>query len=107
MNLIENAWAQGAPAGQPSAFVQLLPLIVLFAVFYFLIIRPQMKRQKEHRKMVQELGKGDEVVTNGGVLGRIVGLDDQFITLKVAAGTEIKVQRHAIGAVMPKGTFKD
>lgn len=104
---IRTASAQtgGGPAGGGlTTFI--LPLIFI-AALYFLLIRPQAKRAKEHTAMVQALSKGDEVVTAGGVLGRIVELGDQFVTLKIAANTEIKIQRHNIGAVVPKGTMKD
>jgi len=103
--LIANAYAQGAPA-QTGGLLQFLPLILIFAVFYFLLIRPQMKRAKEHRNLVANLSKGDEVVTNGGVLGKIVDMSDSFITLELAANITIKVQRHAVANVMPKGTMK-
>ena len=86
----------------------MLPLLlIMFGLMYFLIIRPQSKRTKEHASMVNSLSKGDEVITGGGILGKISELDEQFITLKISGNTEIKVQRHTIGAVMPKGTFKD
>lgn len=97
--------AGGAPAG-PGLSGFILPLI-LVAAMYFLLIRPQAKRAKEHQAMVEALGKGDEVVTAGGVLGRITKMGDQFVTLKIAANTEIQIQRHNIGAVVPKGTMKD
>lgn len=103
--LIANAYAQDA-ATQPSALAQFLPLILIFIVFYFLLIRPQMKRAKEHKQLVATLGKGDEVVTNGGMLGKISDLNDSFVTLELAEGVEIKIQRHAIASVMPKGTMK-
>jgi len=103
--LIANAYAQAAPA-QTGGLLQFLPLILIFAVFYFLLIRPQMKRAKEHRNLVANLSKGDEVVTNGGVLGKIVDMSDSFITLELAANITIKVQRHAVANVMPKGTMK-
>jgi len=104
--LISTAWAQGAPAGQPNALTSFLPLIIIFAVFYFLLIRPQTKRAKEHRKMVSELSAGDEVVTSGGVLGRITEAGEQFLHIEVAEGTVLKVQRATVSAVMPKGTYK-
>ena len=104
--LIPNAWAQAAPAGQPDALTSFLPLIIIFVVFYFLLIRPQTKRAKEHKKMVAELKTGDEVVTSGGVLGRITDAGEQFLTIQVADGVELKVQRGTVAAVMPKGTFK-
>jgi preprotein translocase subunit YajC len=84
----------------------MLPLILLFAVFWFLLIRPQQKRQKEHKAMVEALKKGDEVVTNGGVLGRITKVGESFVSVEVADGMEIRVQRAAIAALMPKGTIK-
>jgi preprotein translocase subunit YajC len=103
--LIANAYAQDA-AAQPGALAQFLPLILIFIVFYFLLIRPQMKRAKEHKALVANLGKGDEVVTNGGLLGRITDLNDSFVTLELTEGVQIKIQRQAIAAVMPKGTMK-
>ncbi len=83
-----------------------LPLIVIFVIFYFLLIRPQMKRAKEHRKLVEELSTGAEVVTNGGLLGRITRVDESFVTVEFADKVKIKVQKHAIASVMPKGTIK-
>lgn len=102
--LIANAYAQDA--AQPGGLMQFLPLILIFAVFYFLLIRPQMKRAKEHRNLVANLAKGDEVVTNGGLLGRIVDLGDSFLTLELADNVQIKLQRQAVTSVMPKGTMK-
>lgn len=102
---ISNAWAQaGAPAG--AGLIELAPLLILFVVFYFFLIRPQMKRQKEHRKMVEALAKGDEVVTSGGVAGRITEVGEGFISLEIAKGVEVKAQRAAVSAVLPKGTLK-
>lgn len=86
--------------------MSLVMLVVLFAFMYFFLIRPQTKRAKQHREMVAALAKGDEVVTNGGVLGRITSLSDQFATVEIASGVEVKVQRSAIASVMPKGTIK-
>ena len=106
--LIAEAYAQ-APAGaapQGSPYVTVIMMAVLFAVFYFLLIRPQAKRAKDHKAMVAGLAKGDEVVTVGGVLGRITHLSDNFVTLEIADKVEIKVQRPSIQAVMPKGTMK-
>jgi preprotein translocase subunit YajC len=103
--LIATAYAQDA-AAQPSTLAQLLPLILIFIVFYFLLIRPQMKRAKEHKALVAGLAKGNEVVTNGGLLGKITDLSDSFVTLELADGVRIKVQRHAIAAVMPDGTIE-
>jgi preprotein translocase subunit YajC len=106
--LIASAWAQSAPAGagQPSMLMQLLPLLLIFVVFYFLLIRPQQKRAKEHRAMVGALAAGDEVVTNGGILGRITDVGDQFVTVEVADNVRVKVQRHTVAQVLPKGTLK-
>lgn len=102
---ISDAWAQGAgQAGSP--FPGLIMLVVLFVLFYFLLIRPQQKRQKEHKELVEKLAKGDEVVTQGGVLGKITKLGESFVTLEIANGMEIKVQRVAVAALMPKGTMK-
>jgi len=103
--LIDNAWAQ-APAGGSETWMTMLPLVLIFVVFYFLLIRPQSKRQKQHREMVQNLATGDEVVTAGGVLGKVTGVKEQFLIIEVANGVELTVQRHTISAVMPKGTVK-
>ena len=105
--LIDNAWAQGAPAAQEPGLAGFLPLIILFVVFYLFLIRPQMKRQKEHSRMVEALAKGDEAVTNGGLLGRVTEVGDNFIKMDIAKGVEVKVQKHAVAQVMPKGTIKD
>jgi len=98
--------AHAAEPAQPSALVTFAPLVLLFVVFYFLLIRPQSKRAKEHKAMVEALQRGDEVVTSGGVLGRVADVTDNFVTLEIAAETQIQVQRHAVGNVMPKGTYK-
>lgn len=103
--LIQNAYAQAQPGGGDT-LLGLLPLVLIFVVFYFLLIRPQNKRQKEHREMVAALSVGDEVVTAGGVLGKVTNLSDQFASVEVSSGVEVKVQRHTIGAVLPKGTIK-
>lgn len=105
--LISDALAQAPAAAQqqPSGLGQLLFLVGIFVLFYFLLIRPQSKRAKEHRKLVSELQKGDEVVTTGGLLGKISELDDNFLTLEIAQGVQIKVQRQAVAALMPKGTY--
>ena len=83
-----------------------LPLIVIFVLFYFLLIRPQQKKQKEHRQMVDALSSGDEIVTGGGMLGKVSDVGEQFVTVEVADGVSIKVQKHTITAVLPKGTMK-
>lgn len=105
--LVSDVWAQGAPAaaGQPS-FIGFLPLIILFVVFYLFLIRPQMKRQKEHTKVIESLTKGEEAVTSGGLLGKITEVGDNFVQIEIAKGTEVKVQKHAIATIMPKGTMK-
>ena len=101
--LISSAYAQdAAPQGGLMGF---LPLILIFIVFYFMLIRPQMKRAKEHKRMVAELAKGDEVVTTGGLLGKITDISDSFVTLELADNVSIKLQRHAVTNVMPKGTI--
>jgi preprotein translocase subunit YajC len=102
---IQNAWAQGAPQpGGGSSF--LFMMLIFLAIFFFLVIRPQMKQQKEHKKMVEAMGKGDEVVTTGGLLGRITEIGDNFIVMEIAKDTEVKIQKNAVSAVMPKGTLK-
>ena len=105
--LIPSAYAQAAGGAQPNAFVQLLPLVLIFVVFYFLLIRPQAKRAKEHKAMVAALAVGDEVVTAGGILGKVTETGDQFLTVELAEGVRVKVQRHTVSAVLPKGTMKN
>lgn len=104
---ISQAHAQAA-AQQPAGgeLFQLGFLVVLFVMFYFLAIRPQRKRQKEHQAMVAALGKGDEVVTSGGILGKVVRLDDHYVVLQVGDNMELKFQRAMVNAVLPKGTIK-
>jgi len=89
--LIPSAYAQAAGGAQPNAFIQLLPLVLIFVVFYFLLIRPQAKRAKEHKAMVAALAVGDEVVTSGGILGKVTETGDQFLTVEVADGVRVKV----------------
>lgn len=100
------ASAQAQDASPQGGLMSFLPLIVIFIIFYFLLIRPQMKRSKEHRKLVEQLSTGDEVVTNGGLLGRITRVDESFVTVEFADKVRIKVQKQAIASVMPKGTIK-
>ncbi|HSH84421.1 MAG TPA: preprotein translocase subunit YajC [Guyparkeria sp.] len=107
MFFISDAMAQGAGAGEPNLLATFLPLLLIFGVMYFLLIRPQVKRQKDHRKLIETIEKGDEVTTTGGLLGRIVGLGDVLVVLEIADGTTVVVQRFAIASVMPKGTIKD
>ncbi len=101
---ISNAYAQDAAT--QGGLMSFLPLIVIFAVFYFMLIRPQMKRSKEHRLLVSQLAKGDEVITNGGLLGRITEVSDSFVTLELTDNVQVKLQRQAVANVMPKGTIK-
>lgn len=103
---ITPAWAQAAPGSTASTLTTILPLVLIFVVFYFLLIRPQTKRAKEHREMVGKLAPGDEVVTNGGVLGRITEVGDHFVTLEVAKNVSISVQKFQVAQLMPKGTMK-
>jgi preprotein translocase subunit YajC len=102
---ISDAWAQNAPPAGPGLEAWIFP-VALLAIFYFLLIRPQSKRAKEHKKMVEALSKGDEVVTNGGLLGRITEVGENFVVVEVAEGVQVKVQKHMIGSLMPKGTIK-
>jgi len=102
---IASAHAQDAVT-QPGGLMSFLPLIIIFVIFYFLLIRPQMKRAKEHRKLVAELATGDEVVTNGGLLGKITKVGESFVTVELADNVQVRIQKHAIASVMPKGTIK-
>jgi preprotein translocase subunit YajC len=104
--LISSAHAQAAGAAQPNPLMQMLPLVLIFVVFYFLLIRPQTKRAKEHRAMVAALAVGDEVVTGGGLLGKVTEVSDQFLTVEIADGVAVKIQRHTVQSVLPKGTLK-
>ncbi len=104
---ISNAYAQAAaPAGAGGGLMSFLPIILMFVVLYFLMIRPQMKRQKEQKAMIDALGKGDEVVTAGGLVGRITKVGDGYVTLEVSEGTEIVVQKASVTMLLPKGTVK-
>lgn len=104
---ISDAYAQAAGgAQQPGLLEALLPFVVLFVVFYFLLIRPQSKRAKEHKKMVEALSKGDEVVTQGGVVGKVVEVGENFLVVEVADNVQIKVQRQMVASLLPKGTMK-
>ena len=108
---ISQAFAQTAPAAAGGASTEstlfsLLPLVLMFVVLYFIMIRPQMKRQKEHKAMVEAVSKGDEVVIGGGLLGRVAKLGDTYIHVEVANGVELQVQRASVVQVLPKGTFK-
>ena len=103
--LIQSAQAQ-AEGGVSDPFLSLLPLVLIFGVFYFLLIRPQNKKQKEHRELVAGISVGDEIVTAGGLLGKITAVKEQFAQVQVADGVELKIQRHTIAQVVPKGTIK-
>jgi preprotein translocase subunit YajC len=108
---ISSAFAQTAPAAaaggdMQSSLMSMLPLVLMFVVLYFVMIRPQMKKQKEHKAMIDAIAKGDEVVTAGGMLGRVSKLGDSYVGLEVANGVEIQIQRSAVVQVLPKGTYK-
>ncbi|CAG2159205.1 preprotein translocase subunit YajC [Cupriavidus numazuensis] len=105
--LISNAFAQTAGVGGAAGgLMSFLPIILMFAVLWFIMIRPQMKRQKEAKAMMEALAKNDEVVTAGGILGRVTKVTDQYVSLEIAAGTEITVQKNAVTTVLPKGSLK-
>lgn len=104
---ISNAYAQTAAAGPESSLMSFLPIIIMFAVLYFLMIRPQMKRQKEQRTMLEALAKGDEVIAAGGVVGKVTKVGEAYVTLEIANGTEIVVQKGTIATLLPKGTVKE
>ena len=107
---ISSAFAQTAPAAaggdMSSSLMSMLPLVLMFVVLYFVMIRPQMKKQKEHRNMIEAVAKGDEVVTAGGVLGKISKVGDNYLGLEVSSGVEIQIQRSAVVQVLPKGSIK-
>ena len=108
---ISSAIAQTAPAATAggdvgSSLMSMLPLVLMFVVLYFVMIRPQMKRQKEHRSMIEALAKGDEVATAGGLLGKVAKLGDTHLSVEIAPGVEVQLQRNAVVQVLPKGTIK-
>ncbi len=108
---ISSAYAQTAPAAagggdMMSSMASMLPLLLMFVVLYFVMIRPQMKKQKEHRAMIEALAKGDEVVTAGGLVGRVSKISDAFIGIELAKGVEVQMQRASVVQVLPKGTMK-
>jgi preprotein translocase subunit YajC len=108
---ISSAFAQTAPAAaaggdMQSSLMSMLPLVLMFVVLYFVMIRPQMKKQKEHRAMIDALAKGDEVVTGGGLLGKVTKLSESTVSLEVANGVEIQIQRSAVVQILPKGSVK-
>lgn len=102
--LIAPAYAQAAPQGDP--FMSFLPLIILVVLFWFMLIRPQMKRSKEHREMLGKLAKGDEVVTSGGVAGVVREIGENYLTVEIAENVPVKMQKSAIISVLPKGSLK-
>ena len=105
--MISLSHAQTDGAADPTGgFMQILPMILMFVVLWFLMIRPQMKKAKEHKALIAALQKGDEVVTGGGLVGRITKTDDNYITLEIAEGTEVVVQKAAVAIALPKGTLK-
>lgn len=105
---IANAYAEGAaPASSGGSPLQLVVMVgIFFAIMYFMIIRPQQKRSKEHTALLGGLGKNDEIVTSGGIIGKILSIGDNFVEIKVSEGNTMNVQKHAITSVMPKGTMK-
>jgi preprotein translocase subunit YajC len=106
---ISSAYAQtaaAAPANSPSSLVTVLPFVLMFVVMYFVMIRPQMKKQKETRAMLDALAKGDEVVTAGGLVGKVTQLGESFVTVQAAQGVELQFQRSAITMILPKGSLK-
>ena len=104
--MISQAWAQAAGGAPGDGMQSIFLIIAMFAVLYFLMIRPQMKRAKEHKAMVDALQKGDEIVTAGGMLGRIAKLGDTHVSIEIAPNVEVQVQRAAVQTVLPKGTIK-
>jgi preprotein translocase subunit YajC len=105
--MISLAHAQTAGATDPTGgLMQMLPLILMFVVLWFLMIRPQMKKAKEHKALLEALAKGDEVVTQGGIVGKVTKIGDGYVTVEIAANTEVVVQKPSIGLVLPKGTLK-
>jgi preprotein translocase subunit YajC len=103
--LIQNAYAQGAQQADPFGF--LLPMIIIFAAFYFLMIRPQQKKQKAHNELVSNLSAGDEVLTAGGILGVITAVSEHYAIVKIADNTEIKIQKSSVAQIVPKDTFEN
>ena len=106
--LISNAWAQAAPAAADAGggLLGMLPIALMFVVLWFLMIRPQMKKAKEHKSMVEAMQKGDEVLTNGGIAGRITKVGETYIAVEIADNVEISLQKAAVTAILPKGTLK-
>ena len=106
---ISSAFAQSSPAAggdMQSSLMSMLPLVLMFVVLYFVMIRPQMKKQKEHRSMIDALAKGDEIATVGGMLGKVTKLGDSHLSLEIASGVEVQIQRGAVVQILPKGSLK-
>ncbi len=105
---IEDAWAEGAaiPGAAGEGLAGMIPLVLIFIIFYFLILRPQIKRAKEHKQMVTALAKGDEVATNGGLMGRVTDVADDSVGVEIAEGVEVRMQKSAVSSMLPKGTLK-
>ena len=103
---LAHAQTTAAAADPTGGLMQLLPMILMFVVLWFLMVRPQMKKAKEHKALIAAIAKGDEVVTGGGLVGKVVKIGENYVTLEIAEGTEVVVQKPAIGLVLPKGTLK-
>ena len=103
---LAHAQPAGAAADPTGGFMQLLPMILMFVVLWFLMIRPQMKKAKEHKALLAGLAKGDEVVTQGGIVGKVTKVGENYVSVEIAEGTEVVVQKPSIGLVLPKGTLK-
>ncbi|MBC3872548.1 preprotein translocase subunit YajC [Undibacterium flavidum] len=106
MVFISNAYAQAAGAAQDTSLMSFLPIILMFVVLYFVMIRPQMKRQKEQKTMLDALAKGDEVITAGGIAGKVTKVSDTFVSVEVSNGVDIQIQKSAVTTLLPKGTLK-
>ena len=102
---IQNAYAQGAQQGDSTSFI--IMMVLMFAAFYFLLIRPQQKKQKQHTELVSGLQVGDEVLTAGGILGKITGVSEHYAVLAISDNTEIKIQKSSVSMVVPKGTYDE
>ena len=104
---ISSAYAQGAPGGGGGqGIIAFLPFVVILVVFYFLLVRPQSKRAKEQREMLSKIAAGDEVATAGGILGKVIEVGEQFLTLEIADGVTVKLQKYQVAQLLPKGTVK-
>ena len=103
---INDALAQASGGSSGFDITAILPLILMFGIFYFLLIRPQQKKAKEHKNLVAALKKGDEIITNGGLLAKVTNVEDNFLTCEIADKVEVRIQSHAVSTVLPKGTIK-